>query len=47
MVTIKEAMEANTETADSQTLTELLELIRLCPVLALLGSTYTISFCCR
>ena len=29
MVTIKEVIEANTETADNQTPTELLELIRL------------------
>ena len=29
MVTINEVMEANTETADNQTPTELLELIRL------------------
>ena len=47
IVTIKEVIDANTETADNQTPTELLELIRLWPVLALLGSTYTISFCCR
>ena len=47
MVTKREVTEANTETADNHTPTELLELMRLCPVFALLGSTYTISFCCK
>ena len=44
MVTKREVTEANTETADNHTPTELLELMRLCPVFALLGSTSQYHF---
>ena len=45
IVTMSDAMEASTETADSHTLAELLELMRLEPVRMSFGATYTTSFC--